>query len=444
MKIFKVLFYIIIPILILGIPFQFTTFPLSLAALLLLLCTTNKHTVGIFLLMYGGPLGGITRDMYPMFPVYGLILEFIGIALLWDIILDLFKNHIDTIVSMAAVLAFFGVFYILGPRDQFSTQKYIDVCVHGSLMLFGYYAFERSPKIEIETLTQILIVAALCMFSYCIVAARMIPGSIMDFNWFREQSLYYFHLNDNVGTLVGYQHIGMLILFSTAIFLSQIKFQTNKAVFYVICASYLVSVSGCRQAMLGVAVVLALRAIIFKTANLNNKNMLGRLVWMVVALIGAYYLFLFVFENLESDVVSRTLSEGDETRFGLFATAILIFKQNPLTGAGLGGFHALSGDIYPHNMFCELLSETGIVGVVGSLLFLLVPLIREKIGLLHITASNQFYFLIVLGIFVRVMVSSNLTESIELFSAVFAVTAVKSLPVRQTEENNVQLKTKTI
>lgn len=439
MKKINIIFYILLPILILGIPLRFTSFPLSLAVLILLTLLTNRHSAGIFLLMYGGPLGGITRSIYPILPVYGLLLEFIGIVLLWDVISDLFKKHWGTIAGMIGVLAFFGFFYLLGTRDQFSTQKYFDVCTHGIMMLFGYYAFERSSKIDIEGLTRILIVAAVCMFAYCILAARMTPGGLWDLNWFRDQSRYFNHLNENNGTLVGYQHIGMLCLFATAIYLSQKRLKAGNTFFYVACASYLALVSGCRQAMLGVALVIALRAIVFKVENINANNMVARMVWMVAAMIGAYFLFLFFFENLQSDVVAQTLDEGDEARSLFFISAIDIFNQNPVTGAGLGGFHAITGSVYPHNMFFELLCETGLVGVIGSILFLFIPLMRKKQGLLHITESNQFYFLIVVGIFVRVMVSSDLRESIELFCAVFAVTSVNyylGRPVRRTVEIN--------
>lgn len=419
-------YYVIIPLLVIGISMGYTTFPVAIVALLPLLFMTTKHTIGFFLLMYGGPLGGVTRAMYPGIPIYGLILVFIGVLLLWDIIYDMVKFHSRAILGMLLTLAMFGVFYLIGPKDAFSIRKYTDICIHGSLMLFGYFAIERSSKIDTEGLTRILLVSAISMFAYVIKEASITLGGFFDYNWFRDQYMLFFRSNDNVGTLVTYQHIGMLILFATAIYCSQIKLQRTPLIFYLFCASQMVLTSGCRQAMLGVALVIALRFVVFRMSNVNSKNMIGRMVWIVVGLLASYYAFLFIFENLGSDVVNRTLAEGDSARQSFFAEAVAIYLQEPLIGAGLGGFHAITGSVYPHNMFFELLCETGMIGIIASVLFLVVPLINKKQGLLHISASNQFYFLVVLAIFVRVMVSSDLTESIELFSAVFAITSTKT------------------
>ena len=431
-------YYAIIPLLIIGISMGYTTFPVAIVALLPLLFMTTKHTVGIFLLMYGGPLG---RAMFPGLPIYGLILEFIGVILLWDIFYDMIQHHYKAILGMLLTLIMFGVFYMIGPKDAFAIKKYTDICIHGSLMLFGYFAFERSSKIDIEGLTRILLVAAICMYAYVIKEASMSIGDIFDYNWFRDQYMIYYHLNDNVGTLVSYQHIGMLILFATAIYCSQTKLQRTPLLFYLICASQMVLTSGCRQAMLGVALVIALRFVVFRMSNVNSKNAMGRMVWIIVGLLAAYYALLFFFENLGSDVITRTLSEGDSARQAFFVEAVAIFMQEPLMGAGLGGFHAITGSVYPHNMFFELLCETGLIGIIASLLLLTVPLISKKQGLLHITKSNQFFFLIVLAIFVRVMVSSDLTESIELFSAVFAITATKTITLKS--QNHYPVKAKT-
>ena len=135
--------------------------------------------------------------------------------------------------------------------------------------------------------------------------------------------------------------------------------------------------------------------------------------------------FLFLVQYLESEFISNTIAEGDRIRERNIDIALAIFMSNPIVGVGLGGFHYVSGIIYPHNFFLELLSETGLIGTTLAMLLLFLPLSRCGQGLLHINASNQFIFLILLGTAVRVMFSSDLTESIELFSAVFAISVSK-------------------
>lgn len=419
------IYYIIVPFLIAGITLGYTSFAVSLAALLPLLFSNSRHTVGVFFLMYGGPLGGIIRAIYPMVPVYGLLLVLIGVILIWDEIIDLFSHNIKSLLGLSLVLITFGFFYLIGPRGDFAAQKYLDICVHGIAMLFGYYVYEKSSKIEAEGLTQLLLVASIIMFSYVISYVKIAPGGFFDYDWFRDQYITWWYANDYEGALVNYQHIGMLILFAVAIFFSQVKLKSGLLVFYLICGGQLVLMSGCRQAIFGVVLVLILRFSIFREVNIGHKNRAKRFVPILVSLAAAIIIVFFLLERVQSSSVSNTITEGDAGRTMLYLQALSIFNDHPLFGAGLGGYYAITGEEYPHNFILELLCETGIVGTFFAILFIAVPLVTKKQGLLHLTANHQFYFLIVLGIFVRVMVSSNFTESIELFSAVMAITATK-------------------
>lgn len=430
-------YYILLPLLIAGITLGYTSFAIALVALLPLLFSTSRHTVGVFFLMYGGPLGGIIRATYPMIPVYGLMLEFIGIILIWDEIKDLLRYNSKSLLGIFLVLLTFGFFYAIGPRDDFATDKYLTVCTHGTLMLFGYYVYEKSAKIDPEGMTLLLLVSAIMMFCYVISYVRLSPGGFFDYNWFREQYESWWYANNFEGALVGYQHIGMLILFAVAIFFSQAKLRTELLLFYLVCGGQLVLMTGCRQAIFGVILVLILRFAVFKEENIGRKNRMKRFIPILISLAVALVVVFFFLERLDSSSVSNTLAEGDAGRTVLFLQALSIFNDHPLLGAGLGGYHAITDEVYPHNFFLELLCEVGIVGTIAAILFIAVPLIRKKQGLLHLTATNQFYFLIVLGIFVRVMVSSDLTESIELFSAVMAISAVKKPILNSLRVNNI-------
>jgi hypothetical protein len=429
-------YYFIIPILAIGLPMGYVPFIVTLLALLPLFFSTNRQTVAIFFVMYGGPLGGIIRAMYPFLPTYGLLIVFLGFVLMWDLVIDLFNNHAKALGGIFLTLLVFGVFYYLGPKDEEATSKYITICTHGILMVFAFYAFDTSKKVDAEALTQILLMASICMFSYSMVAEHMRPGGLLDYNWFREQS----GIGEDRESLITYQQVGMLVLFSLAIYISQINLRIVPMLFYLLCAGQLILMSGCRQAILGAAIVIALRFFVFRTKNINNKHLLKQLLGMIIGLSTFVILILIVLNYSHIEVVSNTISEGDFAREALYEQAVLLFMQNPRTGAGLGGFQYVTGEVYPHNFFLELLCETGLIGTISALLLLIVPMVLKKQGLLHVTASNQFFFLILVGTFVRVMVSSDLTESIELFSAVFAISAAKKY-INPPYLNEVRLKT---
>ena len=332
------------------------------------------------------------------------------------------------LVQVIGVLLLFGFFYFIGPKDEFANNKYMVMIIHGTLMVLGYYAFNRSSKINVEGLCQILFVSTICMFAFCIDKYKIIPGGIADYNWFRTQCLqHYGKYATGEPMLISYQPIGMMALFAVAIYLSQVKMNLGKALFYTMCAFQLTMVSGARQAIFGVFVVIALRLVVFRAANIDNKHFFKKLLLSSIGLVVVFAVMFLYMSRLSSDVVVDTVSEGDDGRQLLYLEALAIFRNSPILGAGIGGFNAITDDGWPHNFILELLCETGMVGTGLFVLIVAYSLYKRKAGLMHITSTGQFYFLFLAALFVRVMVSSDLSESIELFSAVFALSSSQLL-----------------
>lgn len=428
-------YYLVIPILIAGVSIGYTSFAMALMALLPLLFMITRHTAAIFLVMYGGPLGGVIRAMYPSLPIYGLMFVMIGLVLMWDLISDLLRHHLKAIGGVLLTLAIFGLFYLLGPRTEFASSKYLSMCSNGLLMVFGYYAFEKSNKIDAEGLSQILLVSSICMSIYVIHAMALHPAGLFNYDWFREQSVSYSSLNNwETDTIVNYQHIGMLILFSLSIFLAQKELRIIPTVFCIICGLHFVLVSGARQAILGVLLVIILRFTVYKPSNIKTQRSSSRnlktIFWLAIAAV----LLFFVLQNLQVGVVQDTMQEGDQGRMIRYLEALAIFYDHPIIGCGLGGYESITGDGWPHNFFLELLCETGIIGSLVFLSLLIVPLIKNKLDYYHVTSSGMFFFLILLGIFVRILVSADFRESIELYSAIFAI-SFASYSKRKTSHN---------
>ncbi len=422
------LYYLLLPVLVIGIPLGYTSFAIALVALVPLLFLTTRHTVGLFFVMYGGELGGVIRAMYPAIPIYGYVLIFIGVLLLWDVISELFKKQSRSIQLLITILLFFGVFYLLGPRDEFSNGKYLSMWTNGIFTLAGYYALARSEKIKAEELTPILILGAICMMTFVIKKYSFVTGGLFDFDWFREQNVQYEYAtyrNENDRMLISYQHIGMMALYGCVILLSQVRLKKTSTIIYMACIFMIVLISGCRQAIFGVAVAALLRYAVFRLDYITGHNINSRIIWIVVGTILAYFAVDIVASF--SDVVGNTVSEGDAGRNYHYILALDIFNNSPFLGAGIGGFHAKTDLPWPHNFFLELLCECGIVGTVLFLGILIIVLYNKRVKLLTITPSNMFFFLVMVALFVRVMVSSDFRESIELFTAAFAITATSGI-----------------
>ena len=409
-----------------GINIGYTRFAVALIALLPLLFSSNRHTVGVFLLMYGGPLAGITRSVYSSLPIYGLLLELLGVVLVLDLLKDLFRRNIEGLGYILFTLLIWGIFYVLGPRTDFAATKYFTMCTHGVMMVLGYYVYSKAKDIDAEGLTQILIVSGICSMCYMIHALSMHVSGFLDYNWLREQD--YESLRENnweKASLIGYQYVGMLLLFGITVFLSQVELKKIQAFFYLLCTSQLILTSGCRQAMLGLALVVALRLFVFKESNLQGKLKIGRLLWIAIGSTAVMLVFAAVISMTGSEAANSTLQSGDVGRFMLYMEAIAIFEQHPIVGSGIGGYEAITGEVWPHNFFLELLCETGIIGSLLFILLMIVVMKKKNASILYVSKSNMFYFLIVFAIFVRFMFSSDFRESIELFSAIFAISAPK-------------------
>lgn len=109
------------------------------------------------------------------------------------------------------------------------------------------------------------------------------------------------------------------------------------------------------------------------------RNWLRERMFVVVwGLIGALLLVVFVFLLVQQ---GRTLSSL-EARGDYYRSAWLMFLQSPLLGVGMGEFFPWHLRLKPpgaeetrlvHNLFLHFLSQTGLVGGLGALYFLLSP-----------------------------------------------------------------------
>lgn len=425
------LYYGIIPLLIIGISYHYTSFILVLFTLAFLLCLTNRHTIGVYLLIFGGPLAGLIRSAYPFLPLYGLLVQMLGSLLVWDVVSDLFKTNRKPLIFFFSVLVVLGLFYLIGPRDEYANEKFYQMCVNGVFAVFGYYAFDRSQSIDSENLTRLLLLSSLCMSTYLLDFLHVAAGGLFDYNWFRDGYMELFYANDKENLITGYQSVGMAALFGIAVYLSSVEVKTVPLVINSLCATQIILMSGARQALVGLAVVIALRMTVFRKANVHAGKHSARILFGLIVSIAVLYMIFLFYGNLGSDVINKTLKGGDTGRSLIYLQALSIFTENKLFGIGIGGFHAVTGVPWPHNFFLELLCETGLVGTILLLGVAITSLVRNRLSLLHLTKSDMFFFLILLVLFVRVMFSSDFRESIELFSAVSALIGAESTYERQ-------------
>jgi O-antigen ligase len=84
-----------------------------------------------------------------------------------------------------------------------------------------------------------------------------------------------------------------------------------------------------------------------------------------------------------------TLDLSSLARYEHYRFAWYLFEKNPIAGVGLGGYSSLSGFEYPHNLFLEVASKTGAVGLflLGLLLFAVI----KNAGAMLSAATERVY-----------------------------------------------------
>ncbi len=125
-------------------------------------------------------------------------------------------------------------------------------------------------------------------------------------------------------------------------------------------------------------------------------------------------------DALHGDVDNEIIIDIDESerisdRGSIYKLAVAEFLHSPLTGMGQGEFQEKYG-IYPHNIFLEMLCETGICGTLPMLLLLTLAVI----GILraaHRSRGGAEIALILCAYLVRENISNSMWQSVPLFAA---------------------------
>lgn len=420
----NVCFLILIPLLVIGINANIVPFWVAFAALIIRLIFADKHSVGVFLLLFGGILGSTIRFEIPSLPIYGLLLNLFGLFLIMDVFGRPKKSFTSSLQMLIITLVYFLFTYVFSPNigDIRATDKIITLILNGFMSFFAYFAFIHSPKIDNEVLAQSLFLVTILFFIHNMKILGVSPNGFFDYEWQRNGATALFRELDEEKYVkfVNYQVVGMNALFGLTMYLSQLNYNTKKAILYCLVTLQLVLSSGARQAIFGFFIILILSRTIFNNRDLSKINISKVLRYVICGSI-CVYAIVHILPLLGVDYLTDTLSEGDKGREMLRTMGWELFFRYPLFGAGLGGFnHVYPGMLYPHNFIIEVLCECGIIGAVFLLFVLIVHWRHQKLRVLYLTNSRSFIFLILAAEGISIMVSGDLSNSISLFSAVFA------------------------
>jgi O-antigen ligase len=247
--------------------------------------------------------------------------------------------------------------------------------------------------------------------------------SFIDYEWFRVNSLL--SRNQEISG-INYQFTGMNSLLAFVFLLSQSStkskhFNLFKILFYVTCFQ-LILTSGARQAIFGLIAVISLYTFYFSGTGGGLKKSGSIVLGLLIVFFIVKYIkdldISFLTKSLNPDGGNYISATGREP---IYFTSFRIISENLFFGVGLGGFAEYGISLYPHNIILEILTESGLVGMFILLIVVLYFFNTSKLSIKHQTNNGTYFFLILACLFIRAFFSSDLTESIGLFSGVFAL-----------------------
>jgi O-antigen ligase len=140
----------------------------------------------------------------------------------------------------------------------------------------------------------------------------------------------------------------------------------------ILVCLYGIFLSGVRGPLISAIVGLALYFLVLFMQRPRVLASIAGMVVLVLVTFNVWYRYVISSVPNIGGYSLQAITEGLSTqeRVERYRAAIELFVQNPLLGTGTDGFAQHTGLGYPHNIFLEIASETGVVGLLIFTCFL--------------------------------------------------------------------------
>ena len=405
------LIYIPIPA-VSGTLITFTLFILSLYSM-------NNETRGFALMCFAAPvLGALFFVLHIPLTAYFICL-FLGLVFLRNYIKSRLNIN-EEFIKFGLLVIIFLISYLYGPQHSYSKSKLIYIISIGFCSIIYWKVYCQSPKLQSLALAQFLCLISL-LFVYIAFDFYQFkhPAHIFDLDFFRSS---YSFMMKNTDMVLTYHSVGIPAMMGIALILSSFelsKLRKRNVVTLLLPLIILLLIAQARQAIFGTFIILFIRLIIDTRISLDKK------IGFSVILAFASFLIL---TNLKSEAIedamnATTLSQGLNRDYD---NAFNILETDFFLGKGLGGFSTNGARAYPHNLFLELFCELGMVGTLLIVMIVFVPLVVKPDRFRLLTISNFYALPLIVAIFIRSMMSSDLIDSITLITAIIVISKTQT------------------
>jgi len=128
-------------------------------------------------------------------------------------------------------------------------------------------------------------------------------------------------------------------------------------------------------------------------------------------------------------LLTGQIDEAVNERFTYYHSAFQLFLHHPFVGVGFGGWPISTGlgdvSLHPHNIFLEILCETGLIGMVLFLLMLTSVFRGIKVSFIFSTSELTTVTLLAIFSFINAQKTGDLHDNLLLFFALSLLAGIK-------------------
>lgn len=324
-------------------------------------------------------------------------------------------------VPLLVILMVFTVSVFTTTGGDVAESKLFSTVRHGVMVYFAFaLMFSNLEKFDFGKLGMLFLVLAVFLVPMSIVTNGISgPNSLTDFGFLRYQT----H-EDFIGTEtdeelhVSYQATGILLLQALGFYLVDSKNSKLISVVLVFAISFIAQLYvGSRQAIVSIIVIAIAWALLYNNRERKRKSsIIIRIGLLIIVLIVSYFVItiLTAEDGLLNSVAEEGYIEGGG-RGAWLLSGVDQFLSSPIWGVGYGRF-IIFGEYgsYPHNLFVELLCETGLVGFSIASILAIWTVFQVKKAALP-------FLVLFLAYFLRSMASGSLSLNITVFAMLFAM-----------------------
>lgn len=413
----------LVPILIIGIMLQKITWVIVALVLVMYIFILNRKEFAIVMLLLMPQLIGLLTRFFN-FPIPGSIFIFVlAIIAVYKEIFNIFRfENKKSLYYIIFIVLYFTFLYLATGRTNYSTVKIQDMYITVVFNIIAFYLISTYSTVDSKKIAIGYLLTSALFISLGFSLLRYTPPSgLLDFNSYRDSTILYIHQDD---FFVTYHIPGLMAATALAFWLSsKKKIEGNNDYLFIFVTLWIILISGARQA---IVVHFLIVGFWIYLRNENNKNAL----YKTFALFSFCLVFYLIMTNIDSGSLESTFSEQSSLDKKLnrnFDYPIVLIEQNPLFGIGFGNYlNPYTEEIYPHNIFLEILSEQGILSFVLLCFIVISFCLKNKVSLKNRLPNNSLSLIIILPYIVKSLISGDLGSNIVVFVSLFYLYSKKT------------------